>query len=231
MEPNKKYRYTRQLINMALRDGWTQKAIADACRTQQSVVSNWKNGSAHAKESQLKSLLDIYGPRMRRRSFRVYHEVRSDDQGVFTIHLMKVEGEVLLSFPYRNVELCAKCHLPASDAQNVCRCSRTIRRYMPTRRYVVHAMGNGQFCLVSQRRLIRDEVLMQFPETNIFSSQFVGQYETADLLTNVDGLCNRDNEDQELSLAEGLILQMLIRKALLEHGYPVAGVEEHLAQW
>jgi transcriptional regulator with XRE-family HTH domain len=79
MESNKKYRYTRQLINMALRDGWTQNQIADACRTQQSVVSSWKNGATQAKESQLVKLLEVYGPKLRRKSFKIYHAFQKDD--------------------------------------------------------------------------------------------------------------------------------------------------------
>lgn len=75
-------------------------------------------------------------------------------------------------------------------------------------------MGNGQFCLVSQSRLIRNEVLMQFPEASIFSSQFVGQYDTVDLLAHLDGLCNQDNEADGLSLPDGLMLQMLARKGI-----------------
>ena len=77
-EDSKKYRYTKQLINMALRDGWTQKQIADTCRTQQSMVSSWKSGAAAAKESQLKKLLEIYGPRLNRKTFRIYHDVSED---------------------------------------------------------------------------------------------------------------------------------------------------------
>lgn len=231
MEEKKKYRYTKQLINMALRDGWTQKDIADACRTQQSVVSSWKNGSTLAKESQLQKLMEIYGPKLRRRTFKVYHDLLQDSQGGYRIQMIKVEGEVMLSFPFRNKEFCAKCHALASDDTCSCRCGSKIRKVLPTRRLLVHSMGKGEFSLVNQRRLIKDEYQMQFPETNIFASRVVGRYDAKGLLGHIDDMHNQDSDADEMNRTENLMLQMLARKALLEHGYPIEGIEEHNAAW
>ncbi len=231
MEENKKYRYTKQLINMALRDGWTQKQIAEACRTQQSIVSSWKTGSAQAKESQLSKLLEIYGPRLRRRSFRVYHSLIWEEERPTGIRVIKVEGEVILSFPYRNREFCTKCHavLNHSDYHS-CGGSQKSKKIIPTRRLVVHAMGKGDFCLIRQVRLLKDEKQMQFPETNIFASEVVGRFTSHELLNRFETRC-KELSDDEMKLEEHLMLQMLARKALLEHGYPVEGIEEHLATW
>jgi len=231
MDENKKYRYTKQLINMALRDGWTQKDIADACRTQQSVVSKWKNGSALAKESQLQKLLEIYGPKLRRRTFKVYHDLLQDKQGAYRIQMIKVEGEVMLSFPYRNKEFCVKCHALVSDGAYSCRCSSKVRKVLPTRRLLVHSMGKGEFCLVNQHRLIKDEYQMQFPESNIFVSRLVGRYDAKGLLGHIDDMQNKDGDADEMNRTENLMLQMLARKALLEHGFPIEGIEEHNAAW
>ena len=231
MDEKKKYRYTKQLINMALRDGWTQKEIADACRTQQSVVSSWKNGSALAKESQLQKLMELYGPKLRRRTFKVYHYLLDESTGGCRIQMIKVEGEVMLSFPYRNKEFCVKCHALASDGTYSCRCASKIRKIFPTRRLLVHSMGKGEFCLVNQHRLIKDEYQMQFPETNIFASRVVGRYDAKSLLGHIDGMHNQDSDANEMNWTESLMLQMLARKVLLEHGYPIEGIEEHNAAW
>lgn len=231
MEEKKKYRYTKQLINMALRDGWTQKDIADACRTQQSVVSSWKNGSALAKESQLQKLMEIYGPKLRRRTFKVYHNLLRDSQGGIRIKMIKVEGEVILSFPFRNKEFCTKCHSLASGGTCSCRCGSEIRKFFPTRRLLVHSMGKGEFCLVIQCRLIKDEYQMQFPETNIFASSVVGRYDAKGLLGRIDDMYKQDTDASEMNRTESLMLQMLARKSLLEHGYPIEGIEEHNAAW
>lgn len=68
----KPFKQTRQLINLALNDGWTQVEIAEKCRVHQSVVSGWKKGAKEAAESTLMPLLEIYGHKLRRNSFRVY---------------------------------------------------------------------------------------------------------------------------------------------------------------
>ncbi len=231
MEKNKRFRYTKQLINMALRDGWTQKQIAEACRTQQSIVSNWKTGSAQGREDQLSKLLEIYGPRLRRRSFRVYHSLTWENEKPSGIRVIKVEGEVILSFPYRNKEFCVKCHkIVNQSAYHSCGCSPKSGRIFPTRRLVIHAMGKGEFCLIQQARLLKDETQMQFPETNIYASEVVGRFTSHGLLNDFETRCKGLGED-EMWLEENLMLQMLARKALLEHGYPVDGVEEHLATW
>jgi transcriptional regulator with XRE-family HTH domain len=231
MDKQGKYRYTKQLISMAQRDGWTQTDIGDCCRVSQSIVSDWKKGKKQATESQLRPLLEIYGPKLRRRAFKVYHALRADENDQYRVHVMKVEGEVMLSFPYRNAEFCLKCHLPIeAEAQSLCRCgSRRVAKYLPTRKLVMHAMGKGEFCVVAQSRLIRDEKLMRFPETNIFTSEVVGRYSTESLLPFLDSLCTNGDSADQLSLEDGLMLKMLARKAMLEHGYPVEGIEEHRA--
>lgn len=227
MENNKKYRYTKQLIGMALRDGWTQKQIAEACRTQQSIVSSWKSGAAQAKEIQLTKLLEIYGPRLRRKAFRIYHHFIQEESGDFRAHLIKVEGEVIFSFPFRNKNFCTQCHKESSD----CSCRPKGKKIIPTRKLIVHALGHGEFCLLMQARLLKDEFQTQFPETNIFVTEVAGHFTVEKLLEFCESLNPTNDTDQDDKLLQGaeyLMLQMLVRKSLLEHGYPLEGVEEHV---
>lgn len=67
-----KYKWTKELVNIALNDGMTQEEIARVCRTQQSVVSSWKNGKNKATEQQLAELIRRYGARLNRTTARVY---------------------------------------------------------------------------------------------------------------------------------------------------------------
>lgn len=230
MQGSEKFRYPKVLIGMALRDGWTQAQIADACRTQQSVVSRWKGGDALAKESQLGKLLEIDGPRLRRKTFRVYHDLREGAGSGWVAHLIKVEGEIVFTFPFRNRTFCTQCHKEAS----ACSCSRSTKKTLATRKLIVHAMGNGEFCCLRQRRMVKDQYQMQFPETNVFITTVVGKFNTKELLACFDSLQLATEQDDKPGAdveAERLMLQMLSRKALLEHGYPVEGVEEHRMSW
>ncbi|BCK02403.1 hypothetical protein VCSRO113_1570 [Vibrio cholerae] len=67
----KPFKWTRELNRLALNDGWTQQEIAEKCRTQQSIVSAWNKGSKQGTEQQLLPLLNIYGNKIRRNSFKV----------------------------------------------------------------------------------------------------------------------------------------------------------------
>lgn len=67
-----KFKYTRELIRIAIHDGMTQEEIAKLCRVEQSVVSGWKNGKSVAREHQLVELKKRYGSRLNRTTSRVY---------------------------------------------------------------------------------------------------------------------------------------------------------------
>lgn len=67
-----KFKYTRQLIRLAVDDGMTQKEIAALCRVEQSVVSGWLNGKSLAFEHQVAELKRRYGRLLNRTTSRVY---------------------------------------------------------------------------------------------------------------------------------------------------------------
>jgi transcriptional regulator with XRE-family HTH domain len=67
-----KFKYTRELMRLALDDGMTQEAIAQLCRVQQSVVSGWLKGKTRAFEHQVAELKKRYGHRLNRTTSRVY---------------------------------------------------------------------------------------------------------------------------------------------------------------
>lgn len=67
-----KFKWTKELVNIALNDGMTQEQIGRVCRVEQSVVSAWKNGKYKATEQQLAELLRRYGARLNRTTARVY---------------------------------------------------------------------------------------------------------------------------------------------------------------
>ena len=67
-----KFKYTRELVKIAIADGMTQKEIGDLCRVEQSVVSGWQNGRSLAFEDQVRELKKRYGNRLNRTTSRVY---------------------------------------------------------------------------------------------------------------------------------------------------------------
>ncbi|WP_027824325.1 hypothetical protein [Laribacter hongkongensis] len=220
-QKSRKYRYTKQLINMALRDGWTQKQIADACRTQQSVVSAWKNGAKQAFEHQLKPLLEVYGARLRRKSFRIYHDLRAVPEQEPEIKLIKVEGEVIFSHAYDAYLSCPRCN------PGECKDDRHPKKSVPQRRIIIHDQGAGKFCLVKQERVFKPNYQTLYADANIFTSHAIAQLLVGQLLALVDD--NEFYESQKEYKPDKLMIRTLLRKALLEHGIPLEGVEEHLS--
>lgn len=205
---------------MALRDGWTQKQIADACRTQQSVVSAWKNGVKQASEHQLKPLLEVYGARLRRKSFRIYHHWRDLPEHEPEIKLIKVEGEVIFTHSYDAYLSCPRCN------PRECDYLQHPKKAVPQRRIIIHDQGTGKFCLVGQKRTISPTHQTRFADANIFLSVAISQLSVAQILAAFDG--DEFYEGQKDYSTDKLMIRMLVRKALLEHGVPLDGVEEHL---
>jgi len=68
----KKFKYTREVVRIALDDGMTQQEIADLCRVQQSKVSAWSRGESKALEHEVAPLKKRFGHRLNRTTSRVY---------------------------------------------------------------------------------------------------------------------------------------------------------------
>lgn len=208
----KKFSQTRQLINLALNDEWTQTDIAKACRVHQSVVSGWKNGATKATESQLLPLLEIYGHKLRRNSFRVYWALDPDTSAP-TFH--KVEGTVILSQSF-------------SDPR---RHNYKLVKKIPVYKLVVHDQGKGKFRIVQQNRLKfrhSNEELECSQEDAIWNSIIGNQLDVGELIDFVDAYCKKQLVEYP---SDANTLPFLIRKALLNHGHHVAGIEEYPAVW
>ena len=71
--PNIKYPNTQALVGHAIHQGWTQKRIAEVCKVQQSVVSDWNTGKKEARRGAIAPLLKEYGDVVNSSDFRVYN--------------------------------------------------------------------------------------------------------------------------------------------------------------
>jgi transcriptional regulator with XRE-family HTH domain len=67
-----KFKYTRELVRIAIADGMTQEEIGNLCRVSQSIVSGWQRGESLAFEHQVAELKKRYGNRLNRTTSRVY---------------------------------------------------------------------------------------------------------------------------------------------------------------
>jgi hypothetical protein len=211
-QPNKPFKQTKQLINLALNDGWTQVDIGTTCRVSQPIISSWKKGSALAKEHQLTALLEQYGHILRRKTFKVYWLVDKDTQESSYI---KVEGKVIFSYPLRRM-------LDQGYS--------SLKLGAPYIKIVVHHQGDEQFRLVLQTRSQNEnkQDLFCMDEEAKWASDIKEQLSLSHLISWIEEW----SKDDTLQLPpDAKALPFLIRKALLNHGFTVEDVVDYPAVW
>ncbi len=205
----KPFKQTRELIKLALNDGSTQKDIADKCRTHQSIVSQWKSGSKLAFESQVKCLLDIYGYKLRKKTFKVYWSINSETKET---KFSKVEGRVVFShIIYKN-----------ESNNRSCNAKQTKRPYL---RFVVHYQGNDCFMLILQRKISNINVDY---ENATWNSLCFNKLNLNELISYIDNLENKQDQDLRNQV---MVMPFMIRSSLLQHGFDVEDVEKFPALW
>lgn len=208
----RKFKQTKQLVRLAINDGWTQNEIRVACRTQQSVVSAWSKGTKLGTEETLRPLLEQYGNKLRRNSFRVYWCIDPETK-IKTFH--KVEGKVVLSQAFY-------------DAR---RSGTKLVKQIPQLKLVVHHQGANKFRLVYQSRLTfqqTNEELESMVDDAVWASAISDRYELSELLNEID-----DYAEKTLAKypSDANTLPFIVRQALLNHGFDIDGVVEYPAVW
>jgi len=206
------FKLTRQLIRLALNNGWTQREIAEKCRTQQSVVSAWNKGAKYATESQVLPLLELFGNKLRRNAFRAYWALDAGTQGKT---FFRVEGNVVFTDLIFN--------LKESPGK--------VPKKIPAIRLVIHNQGADNFRAVVQRRLeftSPSQISIGSAEEAMWSSEVLVQKNSIELIDWIDHFAHSISEKYPYS---GLTLPFLLRQAFLNHGFPVSGIVEYPAVW
>jgi len=212
----KRFKQTKPLVLIAKRSGLTQKEIADMCRVSQPTISSWETGAAKAKEHQVQPLLEMFGYKLRRKTFKVYWAFNPDsDESTY----LKVEGRVIMNHAFTDDR---GDSVPGRKLKNV-----------PTRKLVVHDQGKGKYLLVKQRRVEKvgssEFVECSIPEA-AWTSEIVGSgpMESGELIKYID---KNSDELLDRQLSDAVTLPFLIRQALLYAGAPVDKVVDYPSNW
>lgn len=211
-DKKKPFRLTKELIRLALSDGWTQQEIAEKCRTQQSIVSAWKKGSKLGTEQQLLPLLNIYGHKLRRNTFKMYWNVDSDtEEKIF----YRVEGKIIFSQAF-------------CDAR---RSSGKILKKIPIYKLVVHHQGKDQFLPILQNRIKfihTNEELENSVQDVVWASIILDKMNSKELIEFADLYA----KEQLINYpSDANALPFLIRQALMNYGFCVDEVVTYPAVW
>tara|TARA_Y100001963_G_scaffold159304_1_gene262436 strand:- start:1645 stop:2310 length:666 start_codon:yes stop_codon:yes gene_type:complete len=209
----KPFKWTRELVRLALNDGWTQLEIAEKCRTQQSIVSAWNKGSKQGTEEQLLPLLNLYGHKLRRNTFKVYWSLNAES---LERTFYRVEGKIMFSQEF--------CDLRRDK-------SGKLLKKIPEHKLVVHHQGADQYRIVHQRRFafkeLRQEIEHQVEEA-FWNSSVEELMDAEKLIRYMDQFCTKLLTSYP---GDALTLPFLIRRALILHGVPVPGVMDYPAAW
>ena len=135
---NKRFKQTRELVRLALNDGWTQTDIAKACRTSQSDVSAWKKGTRKAKHASIAPLIERFGHKLRRKAFKVYYGLNSSVDEL-EWQYFRIEGRVIMDHTFHDLK---------TDGEG-----GKIRKKLARRRLIIHDQGQGQYVLLKQSRV------------------------------------------------------------------------------
>lgn len=210
----KPFKLTKELLRLARNDGWTQAEIAQACRTQQSVVSGWLKGTGYGTEEQLKKLLDQYGSKLRRKTFRVYWNFHPETHEK---QFFRVEGNVIFSLVFFDLQ---------RDTNG------KIIKKTPSIKLVIHHQGHVNFRVIQQYRVkfsSDNQLLEHSIENAMWCSEILEQVNTNELIEFIDDfsrstLLKTYPHDSET-------LPFLIRQALLNHGFNVEGIVDYPSLW
>lgn len=244
--PRRKYKYTRELIKIAVDDGMTQSEIAKLCRTQQSVVNGWLHGKgkALAYEEQVAELRRRYASRLNRTTSRIYlvepvSVAPGESPTPRACRLVAVEGPIVLRYTFTQ---------PVADRQ--AKVPGTYRRE-PIGRWLIHRHSREQFVLVQlTRRRLDDAGLARWRDI-LHASSIQDAYHRQTVWVDCDddagrwsatinpatdatgllGLCDRHLADPNTLHGphDELTLPFLVRRMLVENGHDVPGLERMLA--
>ncbi|WP_324005437.1 helix-turn-helix transcriptional regulator [Pasteurella multocida] len=209
----KPFKWTRELIQLALNQGWTQTQIAKTCRTHQSVVSAWSKGEKHGTEQQLKPLLDLFGHKLRRKTFRLYWAINKDTQEKI---FYKVEGRVILSHTL--------CDMRRAGVKLI--------KKIPEFKFIIHYQGNNTFRIILQSRIkfkYTNEELENSVDDAIWDSNITDIKTAQQVVDIIDELSRKEMFQKYPS--DIVTLPFLVRKALLENGFSIEGIKEYPASW
>ena len=202
----KKFKQTRDLVRIALNNGWTQEGIAKRCRAQQSSVSKWKSGDRLAREDILKPLIDEFGHKLRRKSFKVYWNIdrASDD---FKPIFYRVEGRIIMDHTFHDL----RCNEKTGK----------IVKKLPGQRLIIHDRGNGSYYLLLLDRLGHKDT-EELVECSVPDAKWITQIIKSESMNKEQLIEFIDTKCEELLMdgfrSDARTLPFLIRQALLYAG-------------
>lgn len=208
----KEFKQTKELIKIALNNGWTQTEIAEKCRTQQPTVSAWSKGKKKATESQVKPLLEQFGYLLRRNTFKVYQYQTETEE----LSFIKVEGKIVFHYDFYS-------------QKSIQKNGKSIEKYVEIAKLTIHYQGNNQFAIVHQAPLLNTQDKFVTPSHPNYTNSLLVVKRTH-IVGSVTELIEKVMEPN-YNLTYALEIKFLLIEALLNNGFEVDNVKVYPASW
>ncbi len=215
-----KYKQTKQLVRIAIKNGLTNKDIAEKSGlsgNSVAQVSRWRNGESLATERQMNFLINEFGAELKRKTEHLFYRFEKHESGKEIVQFFKVNGEVIFKFAVRIPEVVM----------------RQLKQIAVMRVMVIQ--DGEKFHLLHQIRTgLSEEVRgSSFNPRVVHSDNESANWRVYEIQSNLtpEDLVKKIDEYSNVKLltennvafkkfdSEALILKFSIRQAMLRHGY------------
>lgn len=213
----KKYRYTKQLIRLAIENGYTNKDIAKkAGFSSEGQVSKWRNGKALATERQVQFFINEFGHLLKRKMEHLFYS-QTENPYEFIYH--KIEGEILLTHTLNYRDSRSK---PIGKV-GVCKFAilnlGSVFHLLEQKKVGLDDDGSNVDKLLKNKKISNNEQANWYlvkTHKNLSPQELV---DTIDSIVNT--FCHSENKLARNIRNDALYLKYIIRQFLLKNGYAI----------
>lgn len=224
----KTYRYTKQLIKLAIENGYTNQEIAVKAGLSSksiAVVSRWRNGKALATERQMNFFIKEFEHLLKRKMEHLFYELEEfekDGNILNKVNYFKISGEIILK---HHIRICVHKKNRAYSRIIIIKNSDNIF-------YVLHQNRNFQFSLYSNDRQTEQKIPLQLSHPSetaswiTLSRNKLTNYEQ--LIDSIDHFSHTElinNRLDDIGKSDLMTLPFILRENLLKLGYSHKDIE------
>ncbi|MCE0493127.1 hypothetical protein [Vibrio salinus] len=227
----KKYPFTKRLVNIAIENGYTNKDIANVSRISKNSiaqVSKWRHGESLAKETQMAHLIKEFGHLLKRQTEHLFYifDEKSERELEHSPKFFMASGERLLS------QTLVKNIFVNGRPSNI-----------SLFRIIILCMDNSFQLIVQVRRGLQKiqtnnqyhfRNISELAHSNIEDAMWIvianyNKLSLGELLNQVDEFADKLEQKQlcpDIEPTEGINLKFNVRQRLLKNGYKPLDIKE-----
>ncbi len=228
----KTYRYTKQLIRLAIENGYTNQEIAVKAGLSQksiAVVSRWRNGKALATVRQMQFFINEFEHLLKRKMEHLFYKLEKfekDGNTLNKINYFKVSGEIILKHPIRK-----EVQLNNGNKKNVPFYRIVIIKSSNECFYILHQENEYDFSLMSDNQeLCTIHVNLSHPSENSAWLTTAIEKETKyekviDIIDNLSMNSLPTNPRSSIIKSDLMTLPFILRENMLNLGHISESIE------